>query len=389
MYCVTMVLLAMSMWESFSIPNMTAQESTRSFWERFDVSEGDRVRCLNALPSRYEGWLVQELGDQGYCSLTLLVCGPEERRSSSTESFGADENQLPGPSRIVQIRPARYALDLDIAGAAKETYPSLAPSIRSLDLDLHLKGKFCVYEMQRMTGTPLSRALPRCQNPSSTVQRKQESLIESFAAMVAQGLKPSIPKDRTVRADSPMEDIPSIYSQCTGKVGSTIVSRLEKLRKSLPEGYLSGIASETLACVRSLKDYPVVLNHGDLIPSNVLVDEETWKITGLVDWAEAEYLPFGTCLYGLEHLLGHMSTSASPAFTYYENASQLRELFWRRLFDLVPWLKSREGDVRIMRKLGILLWYGFAWDDGAIDRVVNDVDDPAEMVCLRAFLQVE
>jgi hypothetical protein len=127
-----------------------------------------------------------------------------------------------------------------------------------------------------------------------------------------------------------------------------------------------------------------VLNHGDLIPSNILVEEDTWNITGLVDWAEAEYLPFGTCLYGLENLLGYSSDAGG--YVYYENEGYLRRVFWECLFDAVPELKSREGDVRAIRDVGVLLWYGIAWDDGAIDRVVNEFEDGGEVACLRAFL---
>jgi hypothetical protein len=41
-----------------------------------------------------------------------------------------------------------------------------------------------------------------------------------------------------------------------------------------------------------------------------------------------------------------------------------------------------------MRDIGVLLWYGYAWDGGAIDRVVNEMDDSVEVVCLRAFFDL-
>lgn len=338
---------------------------------------------------------VKEFGDQGYCSLTLLVSSQErpfKRQTPDHESTETHAQEITGQSRIVQIRPARYALDMLIARAAKETYPLLAPSIRSLesDLDPDVQRQICVYEMQRMQGTPLSRVLSRYQDSNSTFLREQENLIDSFATMIAQSLHRTLSncRNRSVRADSPMDDNQPTLHQCTGKVGSTILSRLSKLVENLPEEHLNTIARDTMTCIKTLTDYPIVLNHGDLIPSNILINEETWAITGLVDWAEAEYLPFATCLYGLEHLLGYVDMSDDPTFEYYENASELRELFWSRLFDLVPSLKGREAELRTMRRLGILLWYGFAWDDGAIDRVVNDGDDPVEMACLRAFLEV-
>jgi hypothetical protein len=34
------------------------------------------------------------------------------------------------------------------------------------------------------------------------------------------------------------------------------------------------------------------------------------------------------------------------------------------------------------------LWFGFAWDEGRIDRVVEEERDGMEVVCLRAFLGV-
>ena len=75
-------------------------------------------------------------------------------------------------------------------------------------------------------------------------------------------------------------------------------------------------------------------------------------------------------------------------FVYYDNALQLRELFWACLFKLVPELESRKEEVWLMRDVGVLLWHGYAWDDGAIDRVVDEVNDTEELVKLRAFLSV-
>lgn len=49
-----------------------------------------------------------------------------------------------------------------------------------------------------------------------------------------------------------------------------------------------------------------VLTHGDLCEMNFLVELETGHLTGLVDWAEAEILPFGCALRGLENVLDFM-----------------------------------------------------------------------------------
>jgi hypothetical protein len=382
--------------------------SQPSFWNRIGLQEEHGLRCVEAVRERYSGCQVHEFQEQGYCSFTLLVLLP--RNISTVGSHDARFiNNVPfdfGSHRpwIVQIRPPQHELNLSIAQTAKETYPALAPAIRVLKLEL--PGRLHVYEMQRMPGTPLSRFLPQKQVLDLVLQKKQKRLVTSFAGVIAQGWQSSsksVPTSRNIRADSPMENVPEILSQCTGKVGSSMIDRLQKLGEELPDARLRQRANDTLATVRTMSAYPVVLNHGDLIPSNILVDEETWEVTGLVDWAEAENLPFGTCLYGLELMLGYINsvprppTQSStvysnsdnvPEFLYYQNAAHLREVFWSRLLEMVPEMVMKQEVVHVMRDLGVLLWYGYAWDDGAIDRVVNEMEDAEVLACLRAFLDV-
>jgi hypothetical protein len=366
---------------------VTAVMST--FWSRFGLDEEDKEHCLRAVQDRYVGCRVQDFEEQGYCSFTLLVTPHGEPHTPSDGNIELDHD-VQTKTLIVQIRPAQHALDMSIARAAEETFPSLAPAVRSLGFALPRQLR--AYASRRMPGIPLSRLLPRDQTINSALGKKQERLVESFAAILAHSWRSSskpVHLDRSIRADSPMDDSSSILSQCRGKVGSTIISRLRKLSEGLPDALLRATAKNTLTKVQALEDYPIVLNHGDLIPSNILVNENAWEITGLVDWAEAECLPFGTCLYAIENLLGYTTTiSEVPVFVYYNNEAHLRSLFWNRLFEAVPDLEKRRDNVRTMRDVGVLLWYGIAWDDGAIDRVVNETDDTVEVACLRAFLEV-
>ena len=352
----------------------------------------DRDICLKAVRDRYEDCEVEEFGEQGYCSYSLLVTPPkvafarENTRHQATAKVECEDE----PALIVQLRPPQHALDLSIVRAASTAHPALAPTIE--DLDLSLPRGICAYEMRKIDGTPLSRLQQHGHSLDDSAEKRLERLITSFADLIAQSWHSPQKINhitRTVRADSPMDERPSMLAQCRGKVGSTIVSRLERLASELPDAYLRERARDTMRTINGMEDYPVVLNHGDLIPSNILVDQNTWEITGLVDWAEAEYLPFGICLYGLEHLLGTISLDPAksvPKWTYFNGATQLRKLFWSRFFNAVPESEARMGDVRVMRDVGVLLWHGIAWDNGAIDRVVNDLDDVEELVKLRAFL---
>ena len=363
-----------------------------NFWNRFGLHLEDRKICVKAVRDRYEDCEVEEFGEQGYCSYTLLVTPssvacPREDTQPQTPAEVKCENE---PALIVQLRPLQHSLDLNIGRAASMAYLPLAPTIE--DLGLTLPRGICAYEMRKIDGTPLSRLQRHEHSLDASVGEQLKRLVISFADLITQSWH-SPQKvhciTRTIRADSPMDERPSMLAQCRGKVGSTMISRLERLASELPDAYLRERARETMRAIQRMEDYPVVLNHGDLIPSNILVDQNTWEITGLVDWAEAEYLPFGTCLYGLEHLLGNMKTSlpgSALTWNYLNGATQLRELFWSRLIDAIPELEARMGDVRVMRDVGVLLWHGIAWDNGAIDRVVNDGEDVEELVKLRAFL---
>lgn len=360
------------------------------FWERMKSQETDRTRCLAAVQGIYDGYDMEEFEHQGYCSYTLLLT-PRKMYGSIEKDYRITDSTYPS-QLIVQLRPGQHALDLTLCWEAQKRHPTLVPTIRALDL--YLPG-LIAYQMEKLGGTPLSRLLHHGPSPGVKLQQKQETLIASFAKTIARSWPEASNRkrrDSTLYPVLPMAIRQTFLLPCTGKVGSCILQKLGKLAKGLPDEWLRMRAQLTLDKICMLDDYPVVLNHGDLIPSNILADEDTWEITGLVDWEEAEYLPFGTCLYGLEHLLGFLQSSAlelgGPLWTYYDSAAQLRELFWTTLLGLVPALDSMKDDVRLMRDVGVFLWHGYAWDEGAIDRVVDEVNDSEELAKLRAFLSV-
>ncbi|KAH6644737.1 hypothetical protein C7974DRAFT_27001 [Boeremia exigua] len=354
--------------------------------------QADRARCLEAVQATYEGYHVKEFGHQGHCSFTLIL---SPRRSATvgvikdkSDALSETNNQL-----IVQIRAAQHSLDLDTAAAARRAHPSLAPVVRAAKVCL--PGYLKAYEMNTLEGVPFSRLQACLPSTRAELRDKQKTLIINLANIIAQSWpvrESRRRRDSVLRPEPLATEEQTFLSQCRGKVGSRIVQKLEELSEKLPDQWLRERARATLDKLRKILDYPVVLNHGDLIPSNILVNEETWQITGLVDWAEAEWLPFGTCLYGLEHLLGRLQRpsqdSQPPNFVYYANAPQLREAFWTSLAGLIPELRGSEEGVRIMRDAGVFLWHGYAWDDGAIDRVVDEVNDSEELAKLRAFLSV-
>ena len=80
---------------------------------------------------------------------------------------------------------------------------------------------------------------------------------------------------------------------------------LELLSKTLPRQF-----KRTLQKIRSqLSDlydssYPLSLAHGDLSETNIFIDSNTGRVTGIIDWEYAQIAPFGFDLWGILNFMG-------------------------------------------------------------------------------------
>lgn len=109
-------------------------------------------------------------------------------------------------------------------------------------------------------------------------------------------------------------------------------------------------------------ELPVVLTHGDLNEMNILADPGSGGITGVVDWAEASFQPFGFALYALDNALGSMGPDG---WEFFENADYLRAEFWSAFGRLVGGLSEDTlGAIRLARMAGLLVRYGTPDDSG-------------------------
>lgn len=201
-----------------------------------------------------------------------------------------------------------------------------------------------------------------------------------------------------------MEGLP--VNVVRGRLGGSLRLRLEMMRDRLPARFRP-VALDVLGDLDRIEALPWVLTHGDVVSDNIMVEAAGghhhrgtgwWPGTlrGLIDWAESEYLPFGVGLYGVEELFGQSvrvwdgaADRVNERFAYYPEAGDLRRLFWQELEGAVPPLvndRELRGAVEQARCLGILLWRGFAFDDGRIDRVVEEGRDQGEVQRLDMFL---
>ncbi|KAJ9161519.1 hypothetical protein NKR19_g2198, partial [Coniochaeta hoffmannii] len=324
---------------------------------------------------------VHECPNQGYCSYTLF---------------------LPDTQQIIQFRPRPHQLNTTLSRLAREVYGVMAPETRSLgvlpipspdhDRDPAAVLLLFVYAMTLVPGISLTDFRRRSASPLSGEVRVQRAiLVKDFARFLATGWK----------ARRPREAIP--FS--SGRLGGSLRARAEMMREGLPIRFRGAVA-EVLGAMERVEALPWVLTHGDVVADNIMVEPDGgtergtgwWPGTmrGMLDWAESEYLPFGVGMYGLEEMLGQSvrvwdgeGRGWRERFAYYPEAGDLRRLFWQELERAVPVLagdREVRDAVEKARVLGVLLWRGFAFDDGRINRVVQEGRDQAEVQRLDMFL---
>lgn len=170
------------------------------------------------------------------------------------------------------------------------------------------------------------------------------------------------------RSDYSLEDLQDKVGILVRQLPSRFTRVISKLHEELPTLFTP--------------DYPLVLSHGDLCEMNIMVNPEEGGITGVIDWAEAKVLPFGMSLWGLRNMLGVMN---SMGWHYYENSSRLECLFWDIFHKNVGTVSHHDKcAMRIAERAGLVLRYGFTWEDGAFERPVTERDSSIRY--LDAFL---
>ncbi|KAI1417544.1 hypothetical protein F5Y13DRAFT_59540 [Hypoxylon sp. FL1857] len=312
------------------------------FFDRCKLPASVKDDCDAFVRSRYSQ-PARPAPFQGYCSYTVFV----------------------GEETVVQFRPLAHKLDIEIAKAACDVFGSVAPETEFVG-ELEGTGLY-VFSMRRMPGVSLTDL--RTETKFSQGRSQREQIVRDFVHLQAVSWAHARSNDSVQKKT----------------VGASIRWRLELMAHKLPARF-RGIAKSVLLSLTEIEALPWVLSHGDFLPSNIMVHPRSGKLLGLVDWTEGEFLPFGIGMYGLQELLGK---DRDGHFVYYPEAKYLRKLFWTELFSSLPELSRDPKRVALIRKaqiLGILLWHGIAFDNGKLDRAVEEGKDDGEIERLDAFL---
>ncbi|KAI1822190.1 hypothetical protein F4861DRAFT_541176 [Xylaria intraflava] len=123
-----------------------------------------------------------------------------------------------------------------------------------------------------------------------------------------------------------------VANQTKSRHEKEIRTRLIRLAEELPSSVLpKSVLPRLTENISSLfsQDYPQVLTHGDLSVTNILVDENKFEITGIVDWSSAKVMPFGMDLDVLFLSTGFMILDG---WHDYACKSLLQDTFWEEFW---------------------------------------------------------
>ncbi|KAK8108946.1 Protein kinase-like protein [Apiospora sp. TS-2023a] len=116
------------------------------------------------------------------------------------------------------------------------------------------------------------------------------------------------------------------------------------------------------------KEYPQVLNHMDLSETNVLVDPDSYAISGIIDWSLASVQPFGFELWALRRMSGVMS---GAGWHDYCSRDVSDGAFWDEFWHATGIKEDQERrDIQrhslLASKLGLIMQFAFSKTRGEV-----------------------
>ncbi|KAK2032667.1 hypothetical protein LX32DRAFT_661038 [Colletotrichum zoysiae] len=380
--------------------------------------------------TKFPGYDVAPAPFQGYCSYTLLLlphtpdgkwrdsgvdAGDGSGSGGSESSETSEKRGIPAGAKrksnlLVQFRPRRHAIDAVMCAEARGVLGGgIVPGVEDLGVLTGLEragaetgggdDELCAYALERAGGISLTLFRELSATSGTDPRACRRRIVADLAVVFADAWRGRRNGRDVVK----------------GKVGGSLRWRLEVLVEGLT-GEPREIARRAIGELANVEgSLPWVVTHGDLVPDNILVHPPPWGdgngaggrrrkemreraggLVGLIDWAEAEWLPFGVGMYGLEEMLGedvpvedgsHGTGGGvgTTRFEYYPEAGVLRRLFWDEVGRVVD-DEEVIRRARLAQVLGVLLWRGIAFDDGALERAVDGERDWWDMQRLNAWL---
>ncbi|KAK3683017.1 hypothetical protein B0T22DRAFT_298107 [Podospora appendiculata] len=253
-----------------------------------------------------------------------------------------------GLGYVVQFRLRFLGLKGETAALARRIFGTLVPEVsfsQQLGEDSEAAGQepLLVYVMTRIQGMSrldfiLAHGFPE-NSPENMARRK--NLIQDVARFFAIAWK------------APQ----AVDQDYLDRMAETFEKELQILLVALPDRF-HPIIRATLAALPSIYSLPTVLLHKDFGDCNIMVEDETCNLVGVIDWAEAEIGPFGTNLHSLQDLMSKLHLK--NGWIRYEDYDDLAGTFWKTLSNEVGGLdEDTTKAIRAARVLGLLRSWAF------------------------------
>ncbi|KAK0613030.1 hypothetical protein B0T17DRAFT_511387 [Bombardia bombarda] len=200
-----------------------------------------------------------------------------------------------------------------------------------------MMGGTYVYEWDLVSGSAFCRV--RRQFLAPEMEQRLQQTVQDFARFFASAwiCRPAV---------TPPSGLFDEYSQTLDKLSQSLPVRfhpkLDEVRQGLP--------------LLLRPEYPMVVQHDDLLEHNIHVDEATGRITGIVDWQDAVIAPFGVSLSGLETVL---DVQTSSTWHLHPSHLDLREIFWDKFYETTGEISEVDRrSMEIARLFGLFRLHG-------------------------------
>ncbi|KAI3390254.1 hypothetical protein diail_10855 [Diaporthe ilicicola] len=249
-----------------------------------------------------------------------------------------------GKDLVISFREPEAHLDKSMEEMAQAIHGDLVPATSRYGVIDGADPPLTIYTMPYLKGTSCLNALDCQVEMDEASVARHVCFVRHLARYFARcWLKPQqvTAEARAEAMDGVQRRLVLLSSSCI--LGASTVSELER---SLP--------------ILFAQEYPQVLTHGDLSKTNILVHEDSYEITGVVDWSLAALLPFGLELDCLFLTTGYMDRGG---WHDYACCPQLREAFWSEFWSASGIGDSMRRNVRNIAeqaaRIGAILRYAF------------------------------
>ncbi|RAQ75024.1 hypothetical protein COH21_004903 [Aspergillus flavus] len=178
----------------------------------------------------------------------------------------------------MSFRESASGLDEDMVRLARAIHGCPVPHMRNHGVMKGSDPPLNIYTMPLLPGVACLETLSCQADMGHDEEAKHIRFIKHLARYFA----------RCWSTPQPME--PRMRAQCRAGVFHRLAVLKASRSTEVPISIISEL--ETTLPLLFASEYPQVLTHGDLSYTNVLVNPNTYEITGIVDWSLAEVQPF-------------------------------------------------------------------------------------------------